>query len=78
MTREQALNKIIEGFNNLKNAEEQALADNATVIDYCFKSDRIVKLNLELTKRCRMMIKILEAEAQTELDMSSDKELQVE
>ena len=76
MTREQALNMIIEGYDALKKAEEMALADNATVIDYCFKANKIVKRHEELIKRCKLMVEVLEYEVQMEMDLSSDDELQ--
>lgn len=75
MTREQAMNRVSEGFQKLLKAEEDAIANNATVIDYCFKCDRIAKLNLELRKRISMLLNILEREALTELDFGSNKEL---
>lgn len=75
MTREQAMNRVLEGFQKLQKAEEDAIANNATVIDYCFKTDRIAKLNFELRKRISMLLKILETEAITELDFGSSKEL---
>lgn len=78
MTREQALNMIIEGYDALKKAEEQALAENANVIDYCFKANRIVRRHEELIKRCKLMVNLLEYEIQMEMDLSSDKELQAD
>lgn len=75
MTREQAMARVNEGFQKLLKAEEDAIANNASVIDYCFKCDRIAKLNFELRKRISMLNRILEIEAQNELDFGVDKKL---
>ena len=75
MTREQAMMKVQEGYQNLCNAENIALENGASVIDYCFKCERLAKLNHELQKRLQMFLQILQREAQQELDFGMDKSL---
>lgn len=75
MTRKQALDRVIEGYEELCNAEEAAIADKASVVDYIFKGTRICSLNRELRKRLDMMIMIIDSELTREQDFQTSNQL---